>query len=451
MRRAFTIFAVFLSVILVAVSLLLWLAGRESTLQWLAQTAAGASGGKLSVLGVSGSLYGPLAISEIRFEDDNRRVSVRGLRFDWVPEKLLDRRVQVTELSAEEIESLTKKKSEEPPPVPESLALPFTYEVDKAQVKSLVIADAKGRRELNDIAVHLDYDGEIHRAELQSIMFAGGHGRAEVAIGDRAPFPLRSQADISGQWHEHAYGAELDLSGALTEVQFKATALSGAASVEANGSASPFAEFPLKRAALKAANIDPAHLRSNLPRADLGATLTLQSEGEMFSGELALDNREPGPADQELIPLEKVSLAFGGSVKALEFKDIEVAFHEGGKFVGAGKYKSETLHLFLTAQALNLRALHSALQPTRLDCDLSIADSPKTQTIESDLTHEKFRIRVNAAHDDGKVTVSRAELKSGKSELVFNANAELVEPNTFHAEALLKSFNPADFGEFPQA
>ncbi len=452
MRRAFTIFAVFLSVILVAVSLLLWLAGRESTLRWLAQTAAGASGGKLSVLGVSGSLYGPLAISEIRFEDDNRRVSVRGLRFDWLPEKLLDRRVQVAELSAEEIESFTKKKSEEPPPpVPESLALPFTYEVDKAQVKALVIADAKGRRELNDIAMHLDYDGEIHRAELQSIMFAGGHGRAEVAIGDRAPFPLSGQADVSGQWHEHAYGAELDLSGALTEAQFKATALSGAASVEANGSASPFAEFPLKRAELKAANIDPARLRSNLPRADLGATLTLQSEGEMFSGELALDNGEPGPADQKLIPLEKASLAFGGSVKALEFKDIEVAFHEGGKFVGAGKYESETLHLFLTAQALNLHALHSALQPTRLDGDLAMAASPKTQTIDSDLTHEKFRIRVNAAHDDGKVTISRAELKSGKSELVFNANAELAAPKTFHAEALLKSFNPADFGEFPQA
>ncbi|MGH8729379.1 MAG: translocation/assembly module TamB domain-containing protein [Burkholderiales bacterium] len=452
MRRALKIFAALVVVLAVAVALVLWLAGRESTLQWLAQIATEASGGRLSVQGVSGSLYGPLAISEIRFEDDNRRVDVRGLRFDWAPEKLLDGRVQATELSAAEIESFTKKKTEEPPPsVPESLALPFTYEIDKAQIKSLVIADAKGRRELNDIAVHLDYDGEIHRAELQSVLFAGGRARGELALEDSAPFPLDGVASVSGNWQEHEYNGKLALSGALAEVQFRASAESGEASAEAEGTANPFSKFPLEGVELKAANVDPSHFRANLPGADLGAAVTLQSEGETLAGDLMIDNAKPGPSDQKLLPLEKASLAFGGSVEALEFKDIEVAFHESGKLVGDGKYERETLHLFLTAQALNLRALHSALQPTSLDGDLAIAASAKMQTLDADLTHEKFRIRVDAEHDDGKIEVSRAELKSGKSELVFNANAELAAPNTFHAEALLKSFNPADFGEFPQA
>ena len=44
---------------------LLWAAGREASLQWLAAQAVARSAGKLELAGARGSLYGPLRFSRI--------------------------------------------------------------------------------------------------------------------------------------------------------------------------------------------------------------------------------------------------------------------------------------------------------------------------------------------------------------------------------------------------
>ena len=76
----------------------IWLAFSESGLGTLARLAASASGGRLTLEQPSGRLLGPLALVRVIWSEPGTEVVIEGLRIDWSPGALLDKRLSIGEL-----------------------------------------------------------------------------------------------------------------------------------------------------------------------------------------------------------------------------------------------------------------------------------------------------------------------------------------------------------------
>jgi translocation and assembly module TamB len=132
-----SVWAVVLAVLAGAV--VLWLAGREASLQWLAAQAVARSAGKLELAGAHGSLYGPLRFSRIAFEDGGQRIEASEVALDWSPRALLSGRVAVTRLEIGTLRVALEGQGRAPAPPPEDLALPLELSLERARIERLVL------------------------------------------------------------------------------------------------------------------------------------------------------------------------------------------------------------------------------------------------------------------------------------------------------------------------
>ena len=64
---------------------LIWLAGQEWALQWVAQKVVQAGDGDIEIEGVSGTLLGSLEIEKITLGSAERDIRVDHLMFEWNP------------------------------------------------------------------------------------------------------------------------------------------------------------------------------------------------------------------------------------------------------------------------------------------------------------------------------------------------------------------------------
>ena len=90
----------FVLLLFIGVFAALILLGRESTLRYAADYAVRASGGALTVTGVSGTLYGPLAIRALTLRMPAGELYIEHLVVDWRPRELLTGRIDIGHASA---------------------------------------------------------------------------------------------------------------------------------------------------------------------------------------------------------------------------------------------------------------------------------------------------------------------------------------------------------------
>jgi translocation and assembly module TamB len=111
-----------------------WYLGRETTLQMIAQRVANASGGKLTLSGVSGSLYGHMHIGHVVFRSETSVTTADDIDIDWKPWQYLSRGVEIDKLYARVVRVETLKESTEPTTMPTRLAPPFEIAVEDARL-----------------------------------------------------------------------------------------------------------------------------------------------------------------------------------------------------------------------------------------------------------------------------------------------------------------------------
>ena len=73
---------------------LIWLAGQEWALQWVAQKVVQAGDGGIEIEGVSGTLLGSLEIEKISLGSAERDIRIDRLMFEWNPWRLLQGRLE---------------------------------------------------------------------------------------------------------------------------------------------------------------------------------------------------------------------------------------------------------------------------------------------------------------------------------------------------------------------
>jgi translocation and assembly module TamB len=440
----------------------LWYGGRETTLQMLAQRVANASGGKLALTGVSGSLYGKMHIAHLVFRTPEQVVTADNIDLDWAPRQLVSSGIEVSSLHAASLRVETLRESP-PSPQPASLAPPFALNVEDAQLRKAVFVNKGVATEIDNIRLRLH--GNKRQWQLRDAAAATPWGQvaANGTIGAQRPFKLDANASLSqSQASAGARAAQLRLhaGGDLEATLVDATGQAGRATGDAHLVLAPYAAIPLRELRINGRNIDPGFFNPSLPTADLSLAVSATLDKERrIAGSVDLANTgAAGTLDQQRLPLRALRGRLGGSLASMQVTDVLLDFGGAGKFTGSGSVERSaasqglgTASFTLHTDRFDLKQIHASMKPTRIAGDLRIANAGDTQSFDALLLDSGMRLAAHATLADNVLAVREARLSAGASSVELSGNAKLTGDKPFKLAASASHFNPAAFGSYPPA
>lgn len=449
LRRWGRRFAIVVLLVACVVGGAVWLAGREAALRWAADRAVAASAGRLVLEGVQGSLYGPLRVSRVVYEDDKVRVEARGVELDWTPWMLSRQRIALTRLAVASLD--WNSKSAEPPTLPQTLRLPLALQLGQGSVGVLRYRNPDNTVQVSKLAFGLRGDAAGYHLDALTAETPWGWLRGALQLEAQAPFALRGRVALQGR-EQPPLAAQATLAGRLAEIDVAASATLGRIEASASAVATPFDKTPWKRAELTARHVDPAQWRKGLARGDFTLALALQMQADgSLRGKLEASNAMPGSLDRDRWPLRKLGAELSGEFADLRLHGIELDLGEAGRFSGSGSVRGSAVALDLATGDFDLKGVHGKLKPTRLSGSIRLGLQGAAQTLRADLQQQRYRIRINAVHRDGSVEVRTASVAAAGSELSFSGAVALSGARDFRAAGNLRRFDPAQFGDFPHA
>jgi translocation and assembly module TamB len=448
----------------------IWYLGRETTLQMIAQRVANASGGKLTLSGVSGSLYGHMHIGHVVFRTETSVTTADDIDIDWKPWQYLSRGVEIDKLYARVLRVETLKESEEPTTMPTRLAPPFKIAVEDARLAKAVFVNKGATTEIDDIRARLHGDKAQWKLDHASANTPWGQVAAKGSIANTLPYKLDADASLTQSQPAApaqteappSLGAQLKLhaSGDLQKTVIDATGQAARAQGKAQIVMSPFADIPLQAFTLDAHDIDPGFFSPTLPSADLNLAVSVRLDpNRNIAGSVDLTNDGAvGTLDQQRLPLRAMRGQLGGSLTAMRITDVLIDVGGAGRFTGSGSVQRGpdekglgTAEFALHTDRFDLKQVHGSMKPTKIAGDIKVANTKDTQTLDVNLSDAGLRLAAQAALAGDVLTVRDARLSAGKSSVRVTGNANLKDNKPFKANAVVSKFNPADFGAFPQA
>jgi translocation and assembly module TamB len=442
-------------VLLLIAAALYWFSGREATLQRLLQTVADASGGTLAVSGVTGSLHGAMHVQRLSYRNPQRRIVAENLDLEWAPWQLLTGDIAILRLRAQTLTLESLAPSEQPPQLPQSLALPITLTIDAAEIQQITIVNPGQRLQLQQLRFALAADGRRLRLHDASVVTPWGSLAANLTLAAQRPFALAGGASLTPA---EPVGGQLlaKVSGTLADLTVAANASTHGASTEATLNLTPFAPPFWRAVSLNARGIDPARWRAGLPLAELQLELAARvSAGQAVDGRLALINRgTPGSLDQQLLPLRSLNAQLGGTAEALRFGNVLLDLGAAGQFAGSGSVqdpKSGSVALTLHTDRIDLKALNGRLHSTRIAGDIVLGNRGASQTLQAALAQGDLRLALQATLADGWLRLQQARLQAADGSVQLAGSASLGGDQAFSASGSVQRFNPARFGTYPAA
>jgi len=440
-----------------------WYLGRETTLQMIAQRVANASGGKLTLTGVSGSLYGHMHVQHVVFRTETSVLTGDNIDIDWKPWQYLSRGVEISKLYAQSLRMETIKESDEPTTMPERLAPPFKIAVEDARLAKLVMVNKGVETPIENIRAGLHGDKQQWKLDYASASTPWGQVAASGTINNTKPYKLAADASLSQDKSQPgSVGAQLKLhaGGDLQRTVLDASGQAARAQGTANLVLSPFAEIPLQALSLNARNIDPGFFNPSLPTADLNLAVSARLDpNRNIAGSVNLTNDGPqGTIDQQRLPLRAMRGQLGGNLSAMQISDVLLDLGGAGRFTGSGSVQRGaeekgigTAQFALHTDKIDLKQIHSSMKPTAIAGDLKIANEQDTQTLNVNLSDAGLRLVAEAALANNELTVRQARLSAGKGSVGVTGTASLLDKKPFKVNAVASHLDPAAFGAFPKA
>ncbi|MBQ5948216.1 translocation/assembly module TamB domain-containing protein [Massilia sp. ST3] len=441
----------------------LWYLGRETTLQMIAQRAAKASGGKLTLTGVSGSLYGAMHIDRIVWRTDEQLVVADKIDLQWSPRQIVSSGVLVDSLHAASLRMETLKESEEPTTMPASLAPPFPIAVNDARLARATFVSKGAETRIDNIRLKLKGDKQSWVLRDASASTPWGLVAANASVGSQRPFKLDGAGSFTqSQAQAGARAAQLKLKvgGDLNTTLVDASGQAGRAAGEGRLELSPFAPIPLRAVRINARNIDPGFFNPSLPTADL----TLAVSGKLddkrnISGRVDLVNDGPaGTIDQQRLPLRAMRGQLGGSLDALQVSDVLLDFGAAGRFTGTGgvqRGKDEqgigTARFTLHTERFDLKGIHASMKPTAIRGDIAVINEAARQTLQANLADKGMRLAALATLENNVVTLREARLAAGAGSVTASGSMNLTGDKAFKGVVNTSRFDPSALGDYPDA
>jgi translocation and assembly module TamB len=444
----------------------LWYLGRETTLQMIAQRVAGASGGKLTLSGVSGSLYGHMHIGHVVFRTETSLMTADDIDIDWKPWQYLSRGVEINKLYAKSLRMETLKESDEPVTMPARLAPPFKVAIDDARLARAVFVNKGAETQIDDIRAALHGDKERWKLDYAKANTPWGQLAASGTIANTLPYKLNADASLSqtpgAQPQAGAIAPQLKLhaGGDLQNTVVDASGQAARAEGTAHLVLSPFAEIPLQSFTLNAKNIDPGFFNPTLPTADLNLAVAARLDpNRNISGSVNLTNDGPqGTIDQQRLPLRAMRGQLGGNLSAMQISDVLLDLGGAGRFTGSGSVERGaeekglgTARFALHTDRIDLKQIHGSMKKTAIAGDLTVANTQDTQTLNVNLVDAGMRLVAEAALAKNVLSVREARVSAGKGSVRVTGTANLLDKKPFKANVVASHLDPAAFGDFPKA
>jgi translocation and assembly module TamB len=461
--------AIGVAVLAVVIGGVVWYGGRETTLQMIAQRAANASGGKLILSGVSGSLYGHMHIGHLEFRTETSVITGDNIDIDWKPWQYLSRGIEIDKLYAQVLQVTTIKKTDERTPMPQRLAPPFQVAVEDAKVDKVLFVDkttpTPATTEIDAVHARLHGDKTQWKLDYANASTPWGQLAAGGTISNTLPYKLNADAslaqakdatgpgNIGAQLKLHAGG---DLQNTIIDASGQASRAQGKAHI----AMSPFAEIPLQAFTLDARNIDPGFFNPSLPTADLNLSVAARIDVQRnISGSVDLSNDGPqGTIDQQRLPLRAMRGKLGGNLNSMKLTDVLLDLGGAGSFTGSGSVERGpaekgvgTAQFALETKRLDLKQIYGSMKQTAIAGSLRVANSQDTQTLNVDLRDAGLRLVAEALLANNVLTVREAQVSAGTGSVRLTGNANLADKKPFKVAATASHLNPAAFGAFPQA
>jgi translocation and assembly module TamB len=447
-----------------------WYLGRETTLQMIAQRVANASGGKLTLSGVTGSLYGHMHIGHVVFRTETSVTTADDIDIDWKPWQYLSRGVEIDKLYARVLRVETLKPSEEPATMPTRLAPPFKVAVEDARLAKAIFVNKGAATEIDDIRARLHGDKAQWKLDYASANTPWGQVAAKGTIANTLPYKLAADASLTPSQPAApaqtatppSLGAQLTLhaGGDLQKTVIDASGQAARAQGKAQIVMSPFADIPLQAFTLDAHGIDPGFFNPTLPSADLNLAVAVRLDpNRNIAGTVDLTNDGAvGTLDQQRLPLRAMRGQLGGNLSAMRITDVLIDVGGAGRFTGSGSVQRGpdekglgTAEFALHTDRFDLHQVYGSMKPTKIAGDVKVANTKDTQTLDVNLFDAGMRLAAQAALANNVLTVRDARLSAGKSSVRVTGSASLKDNKPFKANAIVSRFNPADFGAFPKA
>jgi translocation and assembly module TamB len=447
-----------------------WYLGRETTLQMIAERVARASGGKLTMTGVTGSLYGHMHIGHVVFRTETSLMTMDEIDIDWKPWQYLSRGVEIDKLYAKSLRMETLKEDKEPSKMPTRLAPPFKIAVDDARLAKAVFVNKGAETRIDDIRVGLHGDKERWKLDYAKANTPWGQAAASGTIANTLPYKLNADASLSqtpaSQPNPQTQAGglnpalKLHAAGDLQKTTIDASGQAARAQGTANLVLSPFAEIPLQAFTLNAKNIDPGFFNPTLPTADLNLAVAARLDpNRNISGSVNLTNDGPeGTIDQQRLPLRAMRGQLGGNLSAMKITDVLLDLGGAGRFTGSGSVERGadekgigTARFALHTDRIDLKQIHGSMKKTAIAGDLAVANTQDTQTLNVNLVDAGMRLVAEAALKDNVLNVREARVSAGKGSVRVTGSANLTDKKPFKANVVASHLDPAAFGDFPKA
>lgn len=418
--------------------------------RWLTGVASALSGERLSFEGVEGHLGAPIGIRRLTLATAGQRVEIEGLRLEWRPRALWQRRIEVDLLAAQAMRLSLLEKEAQPTELPASLRLPFDLRVRVFDLARLDIVRAGRTVSLRDLKASLDGTGDRYRLAGASLSSPWGDASGQFEIGKDAPFALQGRVDTVHP-DPVPVGARLDLSGTLAALTFRLDAAGAGMSAFASGEAAPFAKIRLPRLLVAGEGVDPRLFAADAPAADFAFSGIFEGlEGERLLGTFSLSNRLAGRLDQHRLPLANLTGAVLGDVTSADLSDLAVDLGAAGQVIGDGQWRDGRITLNLASRNLNLAGLHGDLYATRMRAAFQLAGDATRQTLAAEVAETWGQGRFVLSHADAALRLESADFSGQAGRLTAQGVLQLDPGRAFSAEFDATRINPARFGEFPQ-
>ncbi|WBS03625.1 translocation/assembly module TamB domain-containing protein [Pseudoduganella sp. SL102] len=446
----------------------IWLLGRETTLQQIAERVARASGGAITITGVTGSLYNHMHIGRVVYKGKTSTITADNIDIDWSPLQFFSSGIEISELRVQSVLMQTTAEDDEPLTVPATLAPPFRISVDDARLLKLTMVGLTGtRNEVTDIRARLYGDKTQWQLTSASAITPIGRVAADGTIGAQKPFKLQAKAALT-EVHIAPGQPSAQLAVAATgNLSLMTLGIKGT-SPNANGDGTvtlvPFEKIPLRAADIRAYGVDPSRFQSAWPKASLDLRVKADiGTRQQVSGVLELVNTAaPGPIDQQLLPLKAVTARLGGNLTVATLDNLLIDLGNAGRFTGAGRVERtgpdggiETADIRLHTDRIDLHHIHGAANATAIAGDISAKSTGSgtgtVQTFDVALAEKNMRLDAHANLKDTLVTIERARLQAGRGSIGVTGQASLAGDRAFKAAATVDRFDPAALGNFPKA
>lgn len=438
-----------------------WLVASTPGLQWLSGMAVRHSGGKLSISGVEGSLLEALDIQQLVLHGEGARITLRGVHLLWQPQALLHKKLNVLQLSLQQVEVLTlpQDKPAAAPALPASISVPLEVSVAQLHVGALRLfsrENAAADFAADNIDARLDSNARQHALQLQHLSLPQGELAGALQISTLSPYALQVTAKLdaplrlSGKTRVMHITANAD--GDMQHLNIKMQGEGAGMTARATAKVSPFSAVLLDELALTLNGVQAQWLSADIPPTKLSGNAKLYGRpGGVLEGALQLRNANAASYDQHALPVLGLSARMSWSDTQLQVRQLDASFPGGGHLTGNVQWHrpSGKLAAQLKVRELDPKALHAAAPATHINGDIKLESSGQNQRAVLLLGDGNFAFSGDLRKRGKQLELRELRLARGETVLVGRAQMALDRRRTFSLDSQLQKLDLSQFTKTP--